>query len=172
MNPSGGPRVLLAEADEAIASSLAKVLEAAGYQVRVAGEGCAAARHLISGNPDLLFVDLDTFSDESSVFRQVLRETKTVCPIVLLSGSSTRSLREEAKLVGVLLDKPTDAGVLLTRISHLLQAGPGRESSGPRAAALLGQQLGRNAPVLSKLDSGFGNRCSALQKGRRANWTI
>jgi DNA-binding response OmpR family regulator len=137
MTHSDAPRILVAEADDAIAAALAKVLGRAGYQVLVGSDGEVAAGHLVTGKIDLLLLDPDTLSDDSGVFRKWLRETAAICPVILLSGSATSGWRRDVAQLGALLEKPADPGVLLETVSNLLKEAAPRPKSRVAFAAML-----------------------------------
>lgn len=121
LKPTTPARLLVAEADAAIGAAMKRVLEGAGYEVWVAADGPDGLRQLASGAIDLVVLDLDTFREEEVLLGELLAQPAGRVPILLLSAVATHSLVREATRIGALLEKPTDAMVLLKTAAALLQ---------------------------------------------------
>jgi DNA-binding response OmpR family regulator len=128
------PVILVVEDDRRIAALVAKNLEAAGYECRVAHDGDAALQEFERQAPALLVLDLVLPGPSGlEVARQVRREGDV--PILMLTARSS----EADKLLGFelgaddYLTKPFSTAELVARVRALLR----RTSVGPRERVLV-----------------------------------
>ena len=134
---TGGARILLVEDDDAIATSLARVLAAEGHVVDRQASGAGALRSALRQPPDLALLDLG-LPDQDGI--EVCRRLRAALPgltIVILTARS-----EEIDVVLGLdagaddyLTKPFRLSELLARVrAHLRRAAPAPD--GPQTLRL------------------------------------
>ncbi len=125
--------LLLIDDDAAVRDSLKKVLESAGYAVKLAATGQEGLGLLESQAFNLLLLDLQ-LPDRSGwdVFECVATRCPLL-PIVLITGLGGQRETAAAIAAGALLEKPLDAPALLNTIERLLT-----EPSGARLRRLSG----------------------------------
>lgn len=122
------PKLLLVDDDTAVTDRLAPFLSRAGFLVKVAADGEAALREVISYSPDLIVLDvLMPRLDGREVLRQ-LRQKGDWTPIILLTQVGESAERAMALMEGAddYLNKPFDPNELTARIQSVLR----RASSG------------------------------------------
>jgi CheY-like chemotaxis protein len=130
-------QILIVDDSEDMRDLLAQVLEGAGYEVWVAGDGQAALRQATRHRPDLILMDLSlpgmTGWEAVEQLRRMpdFRDT----PIIALTAHVASGEVERAMAAGCTehLGKPFEKGLLLQRIAHLLGARPLKRDD--RAAA-------------------------------------
>jgi DNA-binding response OmpR family regulator len=125
------PRILLVDDETAITANLAPLLERAGFEVAVAGDGEQALLKVSEFNPDLVVMDvLMPFLDGRETLRR-LRQQSNWTPIILLTQVGEAVERAMALEEGAddYLNKPFDPHELVARIRAVLRrAHPGRPS--------------------------------------------
>jgi DNA-binding response OmpR family regulator len=123
------PKLLLVDDETAITDRLAPFLSRAGFDVKVAADGEAALRDVISYNPDLIVLDvLMPRLDGREVLRQ-LRQKGDWTPIILLTQVGESAERAMALMEGAddYINKPFDPNELAARIKTVLRrASPGQ----------------------------------------------
>ncbi|MGQ0573524.1 MAG: response regulator transcription factor [Pseudonocardia sp.] len=120
-------RILIAEDEQRIARFVDKGLRANGFRTTVVGDGAAALAEALSGNHDLLVLDLGLpYKDGYGVLRE-LREARNPLPVVILTARD--SVRDTvAGLEGGADDymtKPFRFEELLARVRLRLRSAPG-----------------------------------------------
>ncbi|MDH5490384.1 MAG: EAL domain-containing protein [Myxococcales bacterium] len=124
-------RVLLVEDEAMLGRAYARVLCAAGYEVRLACDGDAALAALEDASVDLVLSDLHMPSLGGLSLLKALRERDEDAPVVLMTGSpSSETVAEamDAGAAGYLL-KPVAQAELLDAIGRaLLEHGEEREA--------------------------------------------
>lgn len=107
--PSSAPalnkKVLIIDADEAVAGIYRTQIEAAGYEVEVALDGETGFHDLYKINPDALLLDLLLPGDLSG--SEILKKTRAQkkfekTPILVFTNIYTRDVEEEARNAGAL----------------------------------------------------------------------
>lgn len=103
--PSLGKKVLIIDADEAVAGIYRTQIEAAGYEVEVALDGETGFHDLYKINPDALLLDLLLPGDLSG--SEILKKTRAQkkfekTPILVFTNIYTRDVEEEARHAGAL----------------------------------------------------------------------
>jgi DNA-binding NtrC family response regulator len=118
-------RILVADDDASIRSSLGKVLTIAGYEVILAMDGSEAARLWRERGADLVIVDL--FMPEKDGVETIveLREHSPGVPIIVMSGGGAAKrmdLLPDVKLLGatVTIEKPFLPAEMLQLVETLL----------------------------------------------------
>lgn len=114
-------RILVVEADQRAAKTIAKSLEIEGYNVQQAADGTAAVRYLQQVRPDLILANIHATGTNGSSLYQVIRGDPqwTTIPFILLAERRQQKEIQQAKEEGVeeYLLKPID-GDSLARIVH------------------------------------------------------
>jgi CheY-like chemotaxis protein len=148
-------KILIAEDDRSLASSIGRALEGDGYACHFATDGVDALRKALSVEPDLIILDLLLpKKDGRSVLRELRAKSKKM-PVIAISGVFRgRSAAEELRELGAneFLDKPFTVRVLLEKTLELV--GPAEEPEGEDAKIRLTDQT--PAEILWRLmSSGF-----------------
>lgn len=122
-------QILIAEDEQRIAAFVAKGLKAAGYVPLVVGTGREAYDHAVSGEVDLLVLDLGLPDTDGFAVLRRLREAGSALPVIILTARS--GLRDTvAGLEGGADDylaKPFRFEELLARIRLRLRTDTGGE---------------------------------------------
>jgi CheY-like chemotaxis protein/DnaJ-domain-containing protein 1 len=160
MTRRGGPlemtkKILIAEDDRSLASSIGRALEGDGYACHFATDGVDAIRKARSFEPDLIILDLLLpKKDGRSVLRELRDKSQTV-PVLAISGVFRgHSAAEELRELGAneFLDKPFTVRMLLEKTLELV--GSAEEPEGQDAKIRLTEQT--PAEILWRLmSSGF-----------------
>jgi len=123
------PKLLLVDDETAITDRLAPFLSRAGFEVKVAADGEAALKEIVSYTPDLIVLDvLMPRLDGREVLRQ-LRQKGDWTPIILLTQVGESAERAMALMEGAddYINKPFDPNELAARIKTVLRrASPGQ----------------------------------------------
>ena len=103
--PAVNKKVLIIDADEAVAGIYRAQIEAAGYEVEVALDGETGFHDLYTINPDALLLDLLLPGGLSG--SEILKKTRAQkkfekIPILVFTNIYTRDVEEEAKAAGAL----------------------------------------------------------------------
>lgn len=128
VEPTPRRTVLLVEDNEAAGKGLAKLLDAYGFDVRVAPDGSSALAVLVAGPPpDFLLTDLQLPDLDG---RDVARRARALVPplrVALITGWDLPSDSSEVARWGIdwVFAKPLDVRALVAKL---------RESSVPHAA--------------------------------------
>jgi CheY-like chemotaxis protein len=115
-------RVLIVDDHQAIADTLASILQGSGYEAMAAYSGEQAVEAAIASNIDVLITDIAMggMSGIEAAIR-ILR-TRPACKIILFSGqSSTVNLLQESEAQGCyhfeILAKPVHPAILLDHLA-------------------------------------------------------
>jgi DNA-binding response OmpR family regulator len=123
------PKLLLVDDETDITDRLAPFLSRAGFDVKVAADGEAALKEIVSYTPDLIVLDvLMPRIDGREVLRQ-LRQKGDWTPIILLTQVGESAERAMALMEGAddYINKPFDPNELAARIKTVLRrASPGQ----------------------------------------------
>ena len=115
-------RVLIIEDDVALRNAIQSILERAGYEVTVAGDGAAGSRALSAGPPDAVLLDIGLpFVDGWRLLGQL--EPGRVPGVIVISARGEERDKVRALDLGAddYLAKPFGAGELLARIRAVLR---------------------------------------------------
>jgi two-component system KDP operon response regulator KdpE len=125
-------RILIAEDDAALRGSVRSILERAGYEVRVAGDGAVAVRELQSAQFDAVLLDIGLpFVDGWRVLAGL--EGRRIPSVIVISARGEERDKVRALDMGAddYLAKPFGADELLARIRAVLRRAQPAAEAGP-----------------------------------------
>lgn len=134
-------RLLVAEDDRAVRTSLVRALSLEGYDVEAVKDGAEALRWVAAASPDLLLLDVSMPAVDGLTVTRVLRSERNRVPILMLTARTSTGDRVAGLDAGAddYLPKPFDLDELLARIRALLRrAQPEDAESGAPATLRLG----------------------------------
>ncbi len=124
-------RLLIADDDDAIRKSLARVLEEENYEVVLARSGQEAASQFLHAEPDLVLLDLNMPEKDGWQAFELMEKLRPFVPVIIITARPNQ-FEHAAKLgIDALMEKPLDLPLLLQTINGLLN-----ESEGARIARL------------------------------------
>jgi DNA-binding response OmpR family regulator len=177
--PSGGPRVLIIDDDDALGALLTEYLGQFGFRVRTATSPDQGLRALRADPPDILVLDVMLPGQDGFAVCRKVRETSTV-PIVMLTARGGVMDRIVGLEMGAddYLPKPFEPRELVARIQAVLRRGAGapmgeRVQVGPlevdwgaRSARLGGRSLDLTTAEFELLGLLVRNRSRVLTRER------
>jgi DNA-binding NarL/FixJ family response regulator len=146
-----GP-VLIADEDRESRDDLARILEAAGYQIIQVGSGEEALQAVRESRPSIVLLEIPLGGLSGYEVCRALREEAQGTPVVFVSGARTESYdRVAGLLVGAddYIVKPFAPDELLTRVRHLVRR------SQPAASSVTASLTKREREVLQLLTDGL-----------------
>jgi two-component system response regulator MprA len=132
-------RVLLAEDDRAVRSSLVRALALEGYDVQAVTNGGEALDALRASPPDVLLLDVSMPVVDGLTVCRVVRAERDPVPILMLTARTETSDRVAGLDAGAddYLPKPFDLDELFARIRALLRRAHAETSQGGDAVLAL-----------------------------------
>ena len=129
--PTGGPRILVVDDDQAVRNLLHRLLTAEGYMVDEATNGSAALDRVARVPPDLVLLDVMMPGQSGLEVLAVLRRTSDV-PVVILTAKDDETDRVVGLRLGAddYIVKPFSNAELTARLASVL-----RRSGAARPAA-------------------------------------
>lgn len=117
------PRILLVDDEEAITSNLSQLLQRAGFEVMVAGDGHQGLALVETSTPDLVVLDILMPHLNGREMLRTLRQRGDWVPVILLTQVGDSSERTMALGEGAddYLNKPFDPHELIARIQAVLR---------------------------------------------------
>jgi DNA-binding response OmpR family regulator len=113
-------KVLVVDDDVSVREAMSRVLQDAGYEVRLAADGAEAVARFESDEIDLLLLDLGLPLESGwDIFERITRENPFL-PIIIITGQPDQHEVAVAAGVGALMEKPLDVSELLHTIQELL----------------------------------------------------
>jgi DNA-binding NarL/FixJ family response regulator len=146
-----GP-VLIADEDRESRDDLARILEAAGYEIIQVASGEEALQAVRESKPSIVLLEIPLGGLSGYEVCRVLREEAQGTPVVFVSGARTESYdRVAGLLVGAddYIVKPFAPDELLTRVRHLVRR------SQPAASSVTANLTRREREVLQLLTDGL-----------------
>ncbi|MEL7372149.1 MAG: response regulator transcription factor [Myxococcota bacterium] len=118
-----GPRILIVEDDEAIATGLALNARLEGYQPEVVHEGDAAFARIIEAPPDLIVLDISLPQRDGLSILKEIRERGVITPVVVLSAREGEYDKVAALRLGAddYVTKPFALAELMARLHAVLR---------------------------------------------------
>jgi DNA-binding response OmpR family regulator len=112
-------RILIADDDALVRSSLAAVLHCEGYEVYGAEDGRTAIKSAIEHKPDLVLLDLNMPNMDGWTAFTKLEETRPLIPVIVITARPNQ-YKQAVKLgVDAFMEKPLNFPVLLRAIRKL-----------------------------------------------------
>jgi DNA-binding response OmpR family regulator len=112
--------VLIVDDDDAIRESLRKLLQAEGYEVRLAANGQEGLDQFDPAKVDLLLLDLNLPAKSGWDLFERFSFINPLLPIIIITGRDNQYKLAAAAGVGALMEKPLDVPLLLETIAALL----------------------------------------------------
>ena len=144
--------ILIADEDPTSRAQLARVLEAAGYEITEVASGEEALQAVREVRPSIVLLEIPLGGMSGYEVCRALREEASEIPIVFVSGARTESYdRVAGLLVGAddYIVKPFSPDELLTRVRHLVRR------SQPLTQAVTSRLTKREREVLRLLAQGL-----------------
>jgi len=142
-------RILIADDDALVRSSLAAVLETEGFVVDEAGTGIEAVTSVIEASPDLVLLDLNMpHWDGWTAFSQIDR-TEPALPVIVITARPNQYDKAARLGVAAFMEKPLNIPILMGAIKRLTSDDERRlrrHRAGP----------GPGTRLLNDIDSTFG----------------
>jgi DNA-binding response OmpR family regulator len=113
-------RILIVDDDEAVRAALRKVLDDAGYEVILAGDGDEGERQFVSHAPELVLLDLELPKQDGWDVLGLISSQAPLVPVIIITG--LRSQLDTTIIPGIsgLFEKPVEVPILLRTIRDLL----------------------------------------------------
>lgn len=112
--------ILIVDDDPNICDSLAQVLRAENYAVRLADDGDEAVRQFLQGPPDLVLLDLNMPNRNGWEAFQIMVQLYPYLPVIVITARPDQARRAAEVGIDVLLEKTLDIPSLLEAIRKLL----------------------------------------------------
>ena len=113
-------RILVIDDDVSVRSALKKILNTAGYSVKLASNGREGADSLVREKFDLLVLDLDLPEVSGFDILDFAADRDACLPIVILTGMAGQCEAGSVAGADAVLEKPPDVWRLLNTIERLL----------------------------------------------------
>ena len=112
--------ILIVDDDQNIRDSLAEVLRAENYAVRLADDGDEAVRQFLQGPPDLILLDLNMPNLSGWKAFQIMVQLYPYLPVIVITARPDQATRAARAGIDLLMEKPLDIPSLLEAIRKLL----------------------------------------------------
>jgi len=126
---SGGRKILIIEDELKFAKMVKMRLDAADYNVTVAGDAYTGTQQIIQGNYDLIILDLMMPAGGGFSILDRIRKlpAKSATPVIILTGKSIdEDLRNQAEQydVSAVFTKPYDSTKFMEKVKTLMSLEP------------------------------------------------
>ena len=120
---AGAKRILLIEDDREIQATISGVLQAAGYDVRIAPNGIAGQKVVTENRPDLIVTDMMMPRMGGFPVLEFLKTLEDAPPVIMITANEGGRHKAYAEMLGVsaYLRKPFAMDVLLEAVSDALK---------------------------------------------------
>lgn len=122
-------KVLVVEDDQKISRAISMSLKAMGYIAISAADAVTATARARTESPDVVIMDINLPAGNGFTVAERLQNivSTATTPIVFMTGSKQRGLRERAEQLGAVhfLEKPFDIGQLADAVETACDAIPG-----------------------------------------------
>jgi CheY-like chemotaxis protein len=121
-NPGGEmkKKILLADDDESVRKMVGRVLESESYEVLLAKTGREAVAQALSGQPDLILLDLTMPERDGWQALDLIERIRPLVPVIVITARPNQQDHCKAAGVDTLMEKPLDLPVMLRTIGRLL----------------------------------------------------
>ena len=119
---AGAKKVLLIEDDREIQATLSGVLQAAGYDVRIAPNGIEGQKRVEEDRPDLIVTDMMMPRMGGFPVLEFLKTLKNAPPVIMITANEGGRHKAYAEMLGVdeYLRKPFAMDLLLETVERIL----------------------------------------------------
>jgi len=116
-------KILLIEDDREIQSTLSGVLQAAGYDVRIAPNGIEGQKRIEEDRPDLIITDMMMPRMGGFPVLEYLKGLENAPPVIMITANEGGRHKAYAEMLGVsdYLRKPFAMDVMLESVQRALQ---------------------------------------------------
>jgi DNA-binding response OmpR family regulator len=116
-------KILLIEDDREIQSTLSGVLQAAGYEVRIAPNGIEGQKRVEEDRPDLIITDMMMPRMGGFPVLEYLKTLENAPPVIMITANEGGRHKAYAEMLGVsdYLRKPFAMDVMLEAVQKALQ---------------------------------------------------
>jgi DNA-binding response OmpR family regulator len=114
-------KILLVDDDAAVRKSLARALEAEGFDVLAARSGREAIREFLAEPPDLVLLDLNMPGKDGWHTFDYMEKQNPLVPVIVITARPNQFERAVVSGIDALMEKPLDLPLLLNTIKRLLQ---------------------------------------------------
>jgi len=122
-------RILLADDDASVRKMVGRVLESEHYEVVLAQTGCEAVTEALSGDPDLILLDLTMPQRDGWQALELIERIRPFIPVVVITARPHQQEQARAAGVDALMEKPLDLTLLLQTIGQLLDQADQRRAN-------------------------------------------
>ncbi len=112
--------LLIVDDDRSVCESLRKLLEAEGFEVRLAGDAAGAMKHLNTTRIDLVVLDINLGNDSGWEVFEAMAKSKPFVPAIVITAEWGQRDRAVALGAEALIEKPIDVVSFLEMIDSLL----------------------------------------------------
>ena len=121
-------KILLIEDDREIQSTLSGVLQAAGYDVRIAPNGIEGQKRVEEDRPDLIITDMMMPRMGGFPVLEYLKSLENAPPVIMITANEGGRHKAYAEMLGVsdYLRKPFVMDVMLESVQKALQKAEAR----------------------------------------------
>ncbi len=113
--------ILIADDDQSVQTSLARVLEVEGYEVVCAADGTEAVHEAVTRLPHLVLLDLNMPNRDGWQAFELLERLCPLLPVIVITARPHQYQRAAGQGVDALMEKPLDLPVLLDTIRRLIK---------------------------------------------------
>jgi DNA-binding response OmpR family regulator len=145
-------KVLLIEDDREIQSTLSGVLQAAGYDVRIAPNGIEGQKRIEEDRPDLIITDMMMPRMGGFPVLEYLKSLADPPPVIMITANEGGRHKAYAEMLGVsdYLRKPFAMDVMLEAVAKALAAVESKRGKSPASTG--GDRLRRAVRKKAKKD--------------------
>ena len=117
-------RILVADDDLAVRTSLARVLEAENYVTILASTGRQAVSLFTHDAPDLVLLDINMPDKDGWQAFELMERSRPLVPMIVITARPNQYERATRLGIDALMEKPLDLPLLLQTIQKLLGEPP------------------------------------------------
>jgi len=112
--------ILIADDDDSVRQTLARVLESENYRVVQARTGREAASQFLAAVPDLVLLDLNMPDKDGWEAFRVMSRLEPLVPVIVITARPHQYATAIELGIDALMEKPLDLALLLAKIKGLL----------------------------------------------------
>ena len=121
-----GKRILVIDDEQVFCEMMKDLLTSEGYEVDYAAHPIVAAERALSGNYDLITLDLSLEEFDGADVWSLYRDKNMVTPVVVISGYLNQDARKRLTEAGVcyMIEKPFRKSELIELLNRAMQSDP------------------------------------------------